>query len=62
MDSSATIQGFVVEDQTAKKALAMGKEQHACRWQTKDGTYRIKQQLVLPDVRDAAGDVCMGDL
>ena len=43
------------------KQLAMVKERHARRWQTKEGTYRIKQQLVLPDVRDAARAI-MGDL
>ena len=62
MDLAATIQIFADENEAAKQALAMVKERHARRWQTKEGTYRIKQQLVLPDVRDAAGDVIMGDL
>ena len=62
MDLSATIQIFADENEAAKQALAMVKKRRASRWQTKEGTCRIKQQLVLPDVRDAAGDVIMGDL
>ena len=62
MDLVATIQGFTVENDVAKKAVALVRDWHARRWQTKEGTYRIKKQLDLPDVRDAAGDVDMGDL
>ena len=62
VDLAATIQVFIDENVAAKQALATVKERHARRWQTKEGTYRIKQQLVLPDVRDEAGDVIMEDL
>ena len=47
MDLAATIQIFTDENEAAKQALAMVKERHARRRQTKEGTYRIKQQLVL---------------
>ena len=43
------------------KVLRSAKDQHACRWQTKEGTYRVKRRS-LPDVRDTGGDVSMGDL
>lgn len=62
MDLAATIQVFMGENVAAKQALETVKERHARRCQTKEGTYRIKQQLVLPDVRDEAGDVNMEDL
>ena len=62
MDLAATIQIFIDENEAAKQALATVKERHARRWQTKEGMYRLKQQLVLPDVRDEAGDVIMEDL
>ena len=62
MDIAATIQIFTDENEAAKQALVTVKERHAGRWQTKEGAYRIKQQLVLPDVRDAAGDIIMEDL
>ena len=42
----------------AKQALMDAKEKHARRWQTKEGTYRLKEKL-LPDVRDT--DVEMVD-
>ena len=62
LDLAAAIQVFIDENVAAKQALEAVKERHAPRWQTKVGTYRIKQQLVLPDVRDEAGDVIMEDL
>ena len=43
--------GFNIENLTAKQALMDAKEKHARRWQTKEGTYRLKEKL-LPDVRD----------
>ena len=61
-DQWATIQGFTVANNVAKKAVALVSDQRARGWQTKEGTYRIKKQLDLPDVHDAAGDVDMGDL
>ena len=39
-----------------QKAIDESKALHAHRWQTKEGTYRIKKH-VLPDVRDGR-DVC----
>ena len=53
------IAGFNIDNLAAKKAIRDAKTWHACRWQTKEGTYRIKEQL-LPDVRDV-GDVVMAD-
>ena len=41
-----------------KQALMDAKDKHARRWQTKEGTYRLKEKL-LPDVRDT--DVEMVD-
>ena len=51
IDVEAAMLGF-------KQALMDAKEKHARRWQTKEGTYRLKEHL-LPDVRDT--DVEMGD-
>ena len=50
--------GFNIDNITAKKALQDAKDRHARRWQTKEGTYRLKEQL-LPDVRD--NDIVMAD-
>ena len=61
IESAAAIQGFAIENEAAKNVLRSSKDRHARRWQTKEGTYRIKQQS-LPDVRDSGGDVSMGDL
>ena len=58
----AAIQAFTVENDVAKKAVVVVRDRHARRWQTKEGTYRIKKQLDLPDVRDAPSEVDMGDL
>ena len=49
--------GFNIDNYAAEKATRDAKAWHARRWQTKEGTYRIKAQL-LPDVRDV-GDVAM---
>ena len=45
------IRGFNIDNKAAQKAICDAKAIHARRWQTKEGTYRIKEQL-LPDVRD----------
>ena len=52
------IAGFNIDNFEAEKAIRDAKTWHARRWQTKEGTYRIKEQL-LPDVRDV-GDVVNG--
>ena len=49
--------GFNIENLTAKQVLE-AKNKHSRRWQTKEGTYRLKEKL-LPDVRDT--DVEMAD-
>ena len=51
IDVDATMMRFNIENLTAKQALMDAKEKHARRWQTKEGTYRLKEKL-LPDVRD----------
>ena len=50
IDVDATMMGFNIENLTAKQALMDAKDKHARRWQTKEGTYRLKEKL-LPDVR-----------
>ena len=45
------IGGFNIDNMAAQKAISDSKALHARRWQTKEGTYRIKEQL-FPDVRD----------
>ena len=45
------ISSFNIDNMAAQKAISDSKALHARRWQTKEGTYRIKEQL-LPDVRD----------
>ena len=59
IDVDATMMGFNIENLTAKQALMDAKDKHARRWQTKEGTYRLKEKL-LPDVRDT--DVEMADI
>ena len=59
IDVAAATQGFDIEKEAARMALESPKTRHARRWQTKEGTYRVKQQYP-PDVRDG-GDVSMGD-
>ena len=44
--------------EAVKNVLRSSKDRHARRWQTKEGTYRVKQQLP-PDVRDSGGDETM---
>ena len=61
IDVAAAARGFEIQNEAARKVLQSSKNQHACRWQTKEGTYRVKQQC-LPDVRDSGGDVSMGDV
>ena len=51
IDVDAAMMGFNIENLTAKQALMDAKDKHARRWQTKEGTYRLKEKL-LPDVRD----------
>ena len=50
--------GFNIDNVAAKQALKDAKTRHARRWQTKEGTYRLKGQLP-PDVRDK--DIVMAD-
>ena len=47
---------FDVDNRAARRAVEAAKEHHARRWQTKEGTYRLKKAH-LPDVRDS--DVAM---
>ena len=51
IDMEVAIRGFNIDNGAAQKAVTDAKALHARRWQTKEGTYRIKSQL-LPDVRD----------
>ena len=59
VDIEGAMMGFNIENLTAKQALLEAKDKHARRWQTKEGTYRLKEKL-LPDVRDT--DVEMADI
>ena len=54
--------GFNIDNKAPKKAISDAKAVRARRWQTKESTYRIKEQL-LPDVRDVRDvrDVAMAD-
>ena len=54
------IEGFNIDIVAANKALKDAKTRHARRWQTKEGTYRIKAQLP-SDVRDTGDVVVMAD-
>ena len=58
IDIEVAMMRFNIENITAKQALQDAKDKHTRRWQTKEGTYRLKEQL-LPDVRDT--DVEMAD-
>ena len=58
IDIDVSMVGFDIDNITAKKALQDAKDRHARGWQTKEGTYRLKEQL-LPDVRD--NDIVMAD-
>ena len=62
IDVDVAMVGFNIDNVAAKKALKDAKTRHARRWQTKEGTYRLKEQLkeqLLPDVRD--NDIVMAD-
>ena len=41
----ATIRGFDIDNMAAQQAIEESKALHARRWQTKDGTYRIKKHV-----------------
>ena len=56
IDVDGAMMGFNIENLTAKQALLDAKDKNARRWQTKEGTYRLKG---IPDVRDT--DVEMAD-
>ena len=58
VDIEGAMMGFNIENLTARQALLEAKDKHTRRWQTKEGTYRLKEKL-LPDVRDT--DVEMAD-
>ena len=45
--------GFNIENLTTKQALLDAKDKHARRWQTKEGTYRLKGKLLDTDVEMA---------
>ena len=59
IDVVTATRSFEIDNEAARKALEVSKSKHARRWQTKEGTYRVKEQFP-PDVRDG-GDVSMGD-
>ena len=59
IDVDTASRGFIIENDAANTALEDSKAQHARRWQTKEGIYRVKEQY--PDVRDEA-DVSMEDI
>ena len=52
IDLDRAILGFNIDNTAAFQAIEDSKALHARRWQTKEGTYRIKRRA-LPDVRDA---------
>ena len=52
IDLDRAILGFNIDNSAALQAIEDSKALHARRWQTKEGTYRIKRRA-LPDVRDA---------
>ena len=52
IDLDRAILGFNIDNSAAFQAIEDSKALHARRWQTKEGTYRIKRRA-LPDVRDA---------
>ena len=52
IDLDTAILGFNIDNSAALQAIEDSKALHARRWQTKEGTYRIKRRA-LPDVRDA---------
>ena len=52
IDLAMALHGFGIDNIAAQSAIDGSKALHARRWQTKDGTYRLKRHA-LPDVRDA---------
>ena len=52
IDLAMALHGFGIDNIAAQHAIEGSKALHARRWQTKDGTYRLKRRA-LPDVRDA---------
>ena len=52
IDLAMALHGFGIDNIAAQSAIEGSKALHARRWQTKDGTYRLKRHA-LPDVRDA---------
>ena len=52
IDLERAILGFNIDNSAAFQAIDDSKALHARRWQTKEGTYRIKRRA-LPDVQDA---------
>ena len=55
IDLAMALHGFGIDNTAAQNAIEGSKALHARRWQTKDGTYRLKRHA-LPDVRDAPLD------
>ena len=51
IDLAVAIRGFDIDNIAAQTAIDESKALHARRWQTKDGTYRLRRHA-LPDVRD----------
>ena len=54
-DLAMALHGFGIDNIAAQNAIEGSKALHARRWQTKDGTYRLKRHA-LPDVRDTPLD------
>ena len=52
IDLAMTLHGFGIDNIAAQHAIEGSKALHTRRWQTKDGTYRLKRRA-LSDVRDA---------
>ena len=55
IDLAMALHGFSIDNIAAQTAIEGSKARHARRWQTKDGTYRLKRHA-LPDVRDTPLD------
>ena len=49
IDLAVAIRGFDIDNMAAQDAIDGSKALHARRWQTKDGTYRLKRHA-LPDI------------
>ena len=50
IDLAMALHGFGIDNIAAQSAIEGSKALHARRWQTKDGTYRLKRHA-LPNVR-----------